>query len=53
MWALNKPLSKGSTIAADFATYESHLQKRPKKPIVDPKLLLKRPKNDLKSKGKT
>ena len=53
MWALNKPLSKGSTIAADFATYESHLQRRPKKPIVDPKLLPKRPKNESKSKGKT
>ena len=51
LWAQDKPLSKGSSIAEDFATYESSLAKRPKKPIIDPKLLLKRPTYVSKSKG--
>ena len=52
LWAQNKPLSKNSSIAEDFATYESSLSRRPKKPIIEPKLLLKRPTHVSKSKGK-
>ena len=51
LWAQNKALVTGSTIKYEFDRYSGSLSRKPKKPIVDPKELLDRPKYN--SKGRT